>query len=93
MAKLGKADGARIGIVGATTPGSMVWDRDNLKGRVIVRDVIPDLKTAVAEESSTVEYLKELSAMNPGFTWTGIATKPFRPRSANIESNPKSCAA
>src|SRR3954464_15540372 len=41
--------GARIGIVGATTPGSMVWDRDNLKGRVVLRDIVPELKTAVAD--------------------------------------------
>ena len=41
--------GARIGIVGATTPGSMVWDRDNLKGRVVIRDIVPELKSAVAD--------------------------------------------
>jgi 2',3'-cyclic-nucleotide 2'-phosphodiesterase (5'-nucleotidase family) len=41
--------GARIGIVGATTPGSMVWDRDNLKGRIVIRDIVPELKTAVAD--------------------------------------------
>src|SRR4051812_7736734 len=41
--------GARIGIVGATTPGSMVWDRDNLKDRVVIRDIVSELKTAVAD--------------------------------------------
>ena len=41
--------GARIAIVGATTPGSMVWDRDNLAGRLIIRDIVPALRTAVAE--------------------------------------------
>ncbi|MES2176857.1 MAG: 5'-nucleotidase C-terminal domain-containing protein [Gemmatimonadota bacterium] len=40
---------ARIGIVGATTPGSMVWDRDNLKGRIVMRDIIPAVRAAVAE--------------------------------------------
>lgn len=40
---------ARIGIVGATTPGSMVWDRENLKGRVVIRDIVPELKAAVAD--------------------------------------------
>ena len=42
-------DGIRIGIVGATTPGSMVWDRDNLKGRIVIRDIVPEVRTAVAE--------------------------------------------
>ncbi len=41
--------GAKVAIVGATTPGSMVWDRDNLKDRLIIRDIVPDVRTAVAE--------------------------------------------
>ena len=40
---------ARIGIVGATTPGAMVWDRDNLTGRIVVKDVVPEVKAAVAD--------------------------------------------
>ncbi|MEP6998983.1 MAG: 5'-nucleotidase C-terminal domain-containing protein [bacterium] len=39
----------RIGIVGATTPGSMVWDRDNLKDRLVIRDIVPEVRAAVAE--------------------------------------------
>lgn len=39
----------RVGIVGATTPGSMVWDRENLRGRVVIRDIVPEVRTAVAE--------------------------------------------
>ena len=41
--------GVRVGIIGATTPGSMVWDRENLDGRVVVRDIVPEVRTAVAE--------------------------------------------
>jgi 2',3'-cyclic-nucleotide 2'-phosphodiesterase (5'-nucleotidase family) len=41
--------GARIAIVGATTPGSMVWDRDNLAGRLTIGDIVPAVRTAVAE--------------------------------------------
>jgi 2',3'-cyclic-nucleotide 2'-phosphodiesterase (5'-nucleotidase family) len=41
--------GARIGIVGATTPGSMVWDRDNLAGRVVIRDIVPEVRSAVQD--------------------------------------------
>ena len=39
----------RVGIVGATTPGAMLWERDNLRGRVAIRDIVPDVRTAVAE--------------------------------------------
>ena len=42
-------DGVRVGIVGATTPGSMVWDRDKLVGRVVVRDIVPEMRAAVSE--------------------------------------------
>lgn len=41
--------GARIGIVGATTPGSLVWDRDNLKDRLTIGDIVPAVRTAVAD--------------------------------------------
>lgn len=41
--------GARIGIVGATTPGSMIWDRDNLAGQVTIRDVVPEVNAAVRD--------------------------------------------
>ena len=39
----------RVGIVGATTPGSMVWDRDNLKDRLVVVDIVPAVRSAVAD--------------------------------------------
>jgi len=41
--------GIKVGIVGATTPGSMVWDRDNLRGRVVIGDIVPAVREAVAE--------------------------------------------
>ena len=42
-------DGVRVAIVGATTPGSMIWDRDHLRGRLVIRDIVPDVRSAVAE--------------------------------------------
>lgn len=39
--------GIRIGIVGATTPGVMVWDRDNVAGRVTLSDIVPAVQGAV----------------------------------------------
>jgi 2',3'-cyclic-nucleotide 2'-phosphodiesterase (5'-nucleotidase family) len=41
--------GVRVALVGATTPGSMVWDRDKLAGRVEVRDILPSVRAAVAD--------------------------------------------
>ena len=41
--------GVKIAIVGATTPGSMVWDRDNVAGRLVFRDIIPSVRDAVRE--------------------------------------------
>jgi 2',3'-cyclic-nucleotide 2'-phosphodiesterase/3'-nucleotidase/5'-nucleotidase len=39
--------GVRVAIVGATTPGAMIWDRDNLTGRLEVRDIVPDVAREV----------------------------------------------
>jgi 2',3'-cyclic-nucleotide 2'-phosphodiesterase / 3'-nucleotidase / 5'-nucleotidase len=41
--------GARIAIVGGTTPGVNVWDRDNIRGRVTLRAIIPDVRASVRE--------------------------------------------
>jgi 2',3'-cyclic-nucleotide 2'-phosphodiesterase (5'-nucleotidase family) len=41
--------GIKIGIVGATTPGSVLWDRDNLAGRLVIRDIVPEVRTAVRD--------------------------------------------
>jgi 2',3'-cyclic-nucleotide 2'-phosphodiesterase (5'-nucleotidase family) len=41
--------GARVAIVGGTTPGVNVWDRDNVRGRVTVRAIIPDVRASVRE--------------------------------------------
>jgi 2',3'-cyclic-nucleotide 2'-phosphodiesterase/3'-nucleotidase len=42
-------NGIKIAIVGATTPGSMVWDRDNLAGRLVIGDIVPAVRSAVRE--------------------------------------------
>ena len=41
--------GIRVALVGGTTPGAMIWDRDKLRGRLEVRDILPDVRAAVAE--------------------------------------------
>lgn len=39
--------GVKVAIIGATTPGSMVWDRDNLRGRLVVDDIVAALPAQV----------------------------------------------
>ena len=41
--------GVKIGIIGATTPGVMVWDADNVRGKVTLGDIVPAVRTAVQE--------------------------------------------
>ncbi len=41
--------GARIGIIGATTPGVMVWDAEHVKGRLKLGDIVPAVRTAADE--------------------------------------------
>ncbi len=38
-----------VGILGATTPGVMVWDRDNVRGRLRYVDIIPALRRAASD--------------------------------------------
>ena len=40
--------GVRVGIVGGTTPGTMIWDRDKVRGRIDVRDIVPAVRAEVA---------------------------------------------
>jgi 2',3'-cyclic-nucleotide 2'-phosphodiesterase/3'-nucleotidase len=42
-------DGVRVAIVGATTPGSMIWDREHLQGRLVIRGIVPAVRRAVVE--------------------------------------------
>ncbi len=44
-----RRSGVRIGIVGATTPGVMVWDRDHARGQVRLGDIVPAVRQAVGE--------------------------------------------
>jgi 2',3'-cyclic-nucleotide 2'-phosphodiesterase/3'-nucleotidase/5'-nucleotidase len=39
--------GVKVGIVGVTNPGANTWDRANLRGRLVVSDIIPAMQVAV----------------------------------------------
>jgi 2',3'-cyclic-nucleotide 2'-phosphodiesterase (5'-nucleotidase family) len=41
--------GIKVGIVGATTPGVMLWDAENVKGRVRLGDIVPAVREAAVE--------------------------------------------
>jgi 2',3'-cyclic-nucleotide 2'-phosphodiesterase/3'-nucleotidase len=41
--------GIKIALIGATTPGSMLWDHDNLAGKVEIRDIVPEVRAAVRD--------------------------------------------
>ncbi|HMG71680.1 MAG TPA: 5'-nucleotidase C-terminal domain-containing protein [Gemmatimonadaceae bacterium] len=41
--------GLKVGIVGATTPGVMVWDAENIRGRLRFGDIVPAVKVAAQE--------------------------------------------
>jgi 2',3'-cyclic-nucleotide 2'-phosphodiesterase (5'-nucleotidase family) len=41
--------GVKVAIVGGTTPGSNIWDRDNLAGQLIIRDIVPSVRDAVKD--------------------------------------------
>jgi 2',3'-cyclic-nucleotide 2'-phosphodiesterase/3'-nucleotidase/5'-nucleotidase len=41
--------GVRVAVIGLTTPWAMVWDRDLLKGRVQIDDIVSSAKRAVVD--------------------------------------------
>jgi 2',3'-cyclic-nucleotide 2'-phosphodiesterase (5'-nucleotidase family) len=41
--------GVKVGIVGATTPGVMVWDAENIRGRLRLGDIVPAVRQSVQE--------------------------------------------
>jgi 2',3'-cyclic-nucleotide 2'-phosphodiesterase/3'-nucleotidase len=70
--------GVKIGVVGATTPGSMVWDRDNLAGKLVVREIVPEVATAVREVRATgaaVVIVVVHSGLNEPSSYDTVGTK------------------
>ncbi|MEO6878579.1 MAG: 5'-nucleotidase C-terminal domain-containing protein, partial [Gemmatimonadaceae bacterium] len=45
--------GIKIAMIGATTPGSMLWDRDILAGKLVIRDIVPEVRAAVRDARGT----------------------------------------
>ncbi|HEY2374423.1 MAG TPA: 5'-nucleotidase C-terminal domain-containing protein [Gemmatimonadaceae bacterium] len=71
-------EGVRIGLVGGTTPGSNVWDRDNLAGRIVVRDIIPSVRESVAAARAAgadVVIVMLHSGLNEPSSYDTVSTK------------------
>ena len=76
--KMIQRDGVKIALVGGTTPGSNVWDRDNLVGRVLVRDIVPSVRDAVkAARASGADVVIVLlhSGLNEPSSYDTVTTK------------------
>jgi 2',3'-cyclic-nucleotide 2'-phosphodiesterase (5'-nucleotidase family) len=69
--------GIKIAIVGASTPGSAVWDRDNIAGRVVMRDIVPEVRAAVEEAraaGSAVVIVVAHSGLNEPSSYDTVGT-------------------
>jgi 2',3'-cyclic-nucleotide 2'-phosphodiesterase/3'-nucleotidase len=69
--------GVKIGIVGATTPGVMVWDAENVRGRVRLTDIVPAVRTAVSEArnaGANVVIVSVHSGLNEAASYDTVST-------------------
>jgi 2',3'-cyclic-nucleotide 2'-phosphodiesterase (5'-nucleotidase family) len=42
-------NGVKVGIIGATTPGVVIWDGENVRGRVTLGDIVTAVRGSVSE--------------------------------------------
>jgi len=69
--------GVRIAVIGATTPGSMIWDRDKLRGKIEIRDIVPSVRTAVGDaraHGAKVVVVVLHSGLNEPSSYDTVAT-------------------
>ncbi len=69
--------GVKVGIVGATTPGVMVWDAENIKGRLRFGDIVPAVRTAVSEvraAGANVVIVSVHSGLNEPASYDTVST-------------------
>ena len=68
--------GIRIAIVGATNPGAMVWDRDNLAGHLEIRDIVTDVAREVraVRDRSDVVVVVMHSGLGERSSYDTVAT-------------------
>lgn len=76
--RMPRGDEVRIAIVGGTTPGSMIWDADNLRAaRVTVTDIVPAVRNAVSEVRKRADVVVVLlhSGLDGPASYDTIATR------------------
>ncbi len=68
--------GVRVGILGLTTPGSAIWDRRHVEGRLEFRDLVSSAERVwpEVEAASDVQVAVIHSGMGPGSSYDEAAT-------------------
>lgn len=72
-----KTGPVRVGVVGFTTPGSAIWDRENLQGRLRFEDIVESARRWVprARQEADVVVVVAHSGLGPGSSYaeeTGV---------------------
>ena len=69
-------EGLRVGILGLTTPGSTIWDRANVEGRLEFRDIVETARRAwpELERASDIQIAVVHSGLGPGSSYDEAAT-------------------
>ena len=70
--------GARIALIGATTPGSNAWDRDNLSGRLTIGAMVPAVRAQVdsaRREHANVVVVVVHTGLDEPSSYDTIATR------------------
>jgi 2',3'-cyclic-nucleotide 2'-phosphodiesterase/3'-nucleotidase/5'-nucleotidase len=85
-------DGVRIAILGFTTPGSAIWDRRHVEGRLEFRDIVASALRVwpQAEAASDVQVAVLHSGMGPGSSYdeAGTGVPPENAGAALAEAIP-----
>ena len=71
-------EGARIALIGATTPGSNAWDRDNLSGRLTIGAIVPAVRAQVdsaRREHATVIVVVVHTGLGEPSSYDTVATR------------------
>jgi 2',3'-cyclic-nucleotide 2'-phosphodiesterase (5'-nucleotidase family) len=69
-------EGVRVGILGLTTPGSAIWDRAHVEGRLEFRDIVASARRfwPELERASDVQIAVVHSGLGPGSSYDEAAT-------------------
>ncbi|HUG28724.1 MAG TPA: 5'-nucleotidase C-terminal domain-containing protein [Gemmatimonadales bacterium] len=84
--------GVRIGVTGFTTPGVMVWDRENVRDRVRVLPIIPAARPIIRDLNRRTDFTLVVihSGMDgtSSFNETGVGPENVAAQFANLPDRP-----